>query len=374
MGDIQLDLEKANEAMDRKEYDLAGFICTEALKENETRLPESSAVKERLEILLTLSDICKQQDRILDNIKYLDQLIDTARSIDDREMVAKGLVRTGFVFNKLGDRKNAMERFNEAEKLAKDFENRVQYGYALAGKANIYWRTGENNKAIELGKIVLNIGLEHEEYILTAGAANLLSSAWFELANFTEALKAANRSVEIYQRTGNTSDLARALNNRGEIFKRMQVYNMAIESYKEGISVLDTSTVKRFGYLYTNMAECQIRMGYLEEAKISLEKAQEVLKDSEDAYAVACMWFVAGLLDGAHDRTDIAMEWFEMAEKRMEELGVAYDLGIIRKEFARLLKNAGNEKEAMEMALKAMEALGKAGAMDLVEEIKGMMK
>ena len=41
------------------------------------------------------------------------------------------------------------------------------------------------------------------------------------------------------------------------------------------------------------------RMGNLEYGKIDLEKAQEVLKDSEDKYAVACMWYVTGLLEGA---------------------------------------------------------------------------
>ena len=168
--------------------------------------------------------------------------------------------------------------------------------------------------------------------------------------------------------------LPRALNNQGEIFKRMRVFNMAIESYEEGISVLDIRTVKRFGYLYTNMAECHTRKGDVEEGRINLEKAQEILKDSEDKYAIACMWFVTGLLEGACGQTEEAREWLEKAEKRMDELGVPYDLGVIRHELARLHLKTGNEKEARDMADKAIEVLKKAGAVDLVEEVKELVK
>ena len=108
--------------------------------------------------------------------------------------------------------------------------------------------------------------------------------------------------------------------------------------------------------------------------KINLEKAQEVLKDSEDKYAVACMWYVTGLLEGARGRTEKAMEWLEKAEKRMEELGVAYDLGVIRQELAQLYLKSGKEKEARDTADKAIEDLQKAGAVDLVEELKELVK
>jgi len=70
MGNIQLDLEKAKEAVHKKEFEAARLICIEALKENEARLSDRSAMKERLEILLMLTDICKNQDRLFDNINY----------------------------------------------------------------------------------------------------------------------------------------------------------------------------------------------------------------------------------------------------------------------------------------------------------------
>jgi len=373
MGDTH-DLEKAKEAILNKDYDAAKDICLSALKENEKGLPGEAAWRERLEILLTLTEIGKHLDRLQDNITYLEEFIEGARTINDLGMVAKGLVRTGFVYNRMGKRDLAMQKFNEAEEMARNIDNPVQCGYALAGKANIYWRTGENMKAIDTAKKVLEIGLEHEEHTLTAGAANVIASAHFELANFTEALKAAQMSVEVYRNAGNISDLARALNNQGEIFKRMESYKMAIESYEEGIALLDGRTVKRFGYLYTNLAECHIRLGNLEDAGIDLAKAREVLKDSEDRYAVACMMYVQGLLEAAKSRPEAAIELLRQAEGQMQELGVAYDLGTIRLELTRQLIQVGEKEEARKTADMAIEVLKKAGAVDLVEELKELLK
>ena len=356
--------------MDENDYDKAREICIIALKDSDETTLEREAIKDRLVLLVTLSDICKHQDRMFDNINYLRQLTRDARSIKDTEMVVNGLIRIGFVFNKMGKRDRAMDKFNEAEEIAKDFENKVQYGYVLAGKSNIYWRSGENKKAIELAKKALEIGLENDEFTLTAGAANVMSAGWFEMGDFEEALKVTMLSVETYRNSQNKSDLARALNNQGEVYKRMKNYDKAIESYQEGISVIDNRIVKRFGYLYTNMAECQTRKGDLEDAEASLEKAQDFLQNSEDKYAIACMWYVKGMLDNAQDKTPGGQEWLLKAEKRMEDLGVPYDLGVIRLELVRHYMNLEDASLASEMASKAIEALEKAGANDLVDEVR----
>jgi len=373
MGNTKSEIEKAKQAMDNNDYAGAREICITALKNTESGTKDRSAVKERLEILVTLSDICKEQDRLFDNINYLRQLTKEARAINDREMVAKSLIRIGFVFNKMGKRDRAMDKFREAEELTKDFKNNIQYGYVLAGKANIYWRTGENQKALELAKKVLEIGLKSEENPLIAGGANLMSAVWFELGDFEEALKVAVLSVETYRNFGNNSELARAYNNQGEVYKRMKNYDKAIESYKEGLTFLADGTVKRFGYLYTNMAECQARQGDIKIAETTLNKAKEYLVNSEDKYVIACMWYVTGLLEHANGNNEKGLEWLHKAEKRMEELEVPYDLGVVRGELARLYLESGDKEQASEMANKAIRDLEKAGAKDLVEEIRELV-
>ena len=373
MGNIQSEIQKAKEAIDENDFNSAREICISALNSPEAAGTERSTVKDRMEILLTLSDICIQQERMFDNITYLRELTKLARSINDVEMMANGYIKIGFVFNRMGKRDRAMDKFNEAEKLTKDFKNKIQYGYVLAGKANIYWRTGENTKALELAKKVLEIGLENDEFKLTAGGANIMSAVWFEMGNFDEALKVAMLSVETYRNSKNKSELARALNNQGEIYKRMKDYDKAIESYEEGLSILSDGTVKRFGYLYTNMAECQVRKGDIEIAKVNLDKAKEYLKNSEDKYVVACMWYVCGLLEDANDNPEKALEWLQKAEKRMEDLSAKYDLGVIQRELVSHYVNVGDKDQASTMAKKAIESLEKAGAKDLVDEVRELI-
>ena len=356
--------------MENNDFDSAREICIEALNSPEAKGTDRSVVKVRMDILLILSDICIQQERMFDNISYLRELTKLAKSINDVETMAKGHIKIGFVFNRMGKRDRAMDKFNEAEEITKNFKNKVQYGYVLAGKANIYWRTGDNPKALELAKKVLEIGLENEEMKLTAGGANLMSAVWFEMGDFEEALKVAMLSVETYRNSKNKSELARALNNQGEIYKRMKNYDKAIESYEEGLSVLSGGTVKRFGYLYTNMAECQARKGDIELAEESLSKAREYLKNSEDKYVVACMWYVSGLLEDAKGNSDKGLEWLQKAEKRMEDLSSQYDLGVIQQELVGHYVNSGDRDQASVMAEKAIQSLEKAGAKNLADEVR----
>jgi tetratricopeptide (TPR) repeat protein len=371
MGSIQSEILKAKQAIAANDLNRANEICLAALKAAEAGGDDPAAVRVRLDILVVLSDICKNQDRLLDNINYLRELTKGAHAIKDDEMLAKGLIRIGFVFNRMGKRDRAMDKFNEAEELAKNFKSNVQYGYALAGKSNVYWRTGQPEKAMEAAKKVLEIGLENDEYPLIAGAANLMAALWYELGDFDEALKVTMLSVETYRNTKNRSDLARALNNQGEIYKRMRDYDRAIASYEEGLSVAGPGTVKRVGYLYTNMAECQTRKGNLEGAEASLEKARKILDKSEDKYAIACLWYVRGLLENA--KSGNGLESLLEAEKRMAELGVPYDLGVIRLELVRHYMKSGDKDKATETAEKAIEVLEKAGTRDLAEEVRHMI-
>ncbi len=373
MVDIQTEINLAKEALDAKDYDNAHDICLAALKDSESKTLDEREVKDRLELLVTMTDVLKNQGRLFDNLMYINQVIDGARAINDHETLATGLTRAGFVFNKMGKREKAMVMFDEAEAIVKNFKNRVQYGYVLAGKANIFWRSGENRKAIETAGKVLGIGLENEEYVLAGGAASIISSAWFERGEFDEALKAAKLSVETYRNAGNTSDMARALNNQGEVYKRMHDFDKAIETYEEGVSVVGKD-VKRLGYLYTNLAECHARKGELDVAEEEFAKAREVLKDSEDKYAVACTWFVRGLLEDAHGRTDNGMEWLVKAERRMEHLGVPYDLGVFRYELAQVYLKMGRVDLAVDMIHKAIDVLTRAGSKDLVDDVKELVK
>lgn len=373
MGSIQSEIQSARDAMENDDFNSAREICIAALNCPEAKGTDRSAVKTRMEILLALSDICKHQERMFDNITYLRELTKLANSINDIEMLANGHIRIGFVFNRMGKRDRAMDKFNEAEVLTKNFKNKIQYGYVLAGKANIYWRTGENSKALELAKKVLEIGLKNEELILTAGGANILSAVLFEVGDFDEALKAAMLSVETYRNSKNKSELARALNNQGEIFKRMKDYDKAIESYNEGLSLLAEGTVKRFGYLYTNMAECQARKGDIETAMITLKNAKKNLVNSEDKYVVACMWYVTGMLEHETGNNDKGLEWLRKAENRMKELNVPHDLGVVRGEIARLYVKIGEKENASEMVSLALKDLENIGAKDLVKEINDIL-
>ncbi len=372
MFDIDTELGKAKQALDAKNYDKAKDIC-KAILHDVTGTHESD-LRDKMSIYDVLVEITRIEGRLVDNIMYSDHVIDGARKLNDRETLARMLNTSGFTLNRMGNRDGAMERFKEAEKLVQNFKNQVQYGRALAGQANVLWRSGKNKDAIQMAEKVLEIGLENDENMLTAGAAGILCSCWYELAEFDKALQAAKLSVSTYRNMANPADLARALNNQGEIYKRMKQFDNAIISYQEGISILDSGKERQLGYLLTNLAECQIRKGDISAAQASLDNAKVILEGSEDKFAVACMWVVTGLIEVANDRPEEGIEWIRRAERRMESLKMVYDLGVIQYELASIYMKIGRVDLAVMNIHKAIDVLTKAGSKDLVEGVKDIVR
>ena len=59
--------------------------------------------------------------------------------------------------------------------------------------------------------------------------------------------------------------------------------------------------------------------------------------------------------------------------KRMGDLSAKYDLGVIQRELVSHYINAGDKDQASTMAKKAIESLEKAGAKDLVDEVRELI-
>ncbi|MCK4266000.1 MAG: tetratricopeptide repeat protein [Thermoplasmata archaeon] len=374
MDRIQKEIGKAKKAIDDRDYNRAKDICKAALKEIELKTMDSQDRKRRMTLLELLADISKHQGRLVDTLMYLDHLIEDACSMHDHKIQAKALNQAGFTFLRMGKHDKALEMHKQAEKIVKNFKNPLQYGWVLLGMANVYWRTGQNEKVIEMAKKCLEISTTTDEYNLTSGAASVISAAWLALGQLDKSLEASKQAVDTNRKSGNMSELARSLNNQGEIYKRMKKYDRAIEAYKEGITILGERKDHRLEYLFTNIAECQARLGRKKEAESSARKAEDALKGSEDKYVIACLWFVKGLIEENHGKPETARSLFRKAEKRMAELAIPYELGNIRYELAcNYLKN-GNEKIAQQFLRGAIEAYEEAGSVELIKETQKLLK
>ncbi len=338
-------------------------ICMEKLKGIETGSDDSSAAKDKVQVLFKLADLHDLQDKWFDSLMYLDQARTLASKKNLRGDMAEALVRTGELLIKSGKWDKALGKFKEAEKNVSGFENKLYLGRAIVGKSYVFWRTGQSYEAIEHGKKALEIGMLQGDYGLVGKAASVISSVRFELGEFDMALITSTQSVDAYMRVGNKTELARVLNNQGEIYKVMNDYEKAIKVFEDGLNVLKGMENNRAkGYFYNNLAECNLRLGKNKLARDFIGKADEVLAGSEDKYAAAYLLMVKGMIEDAKGNGEKGRGLLEKAANRMENIGIPYDTGLIKLEHARSFHNSGMMEKAKEKAEEALKAFEEAGS------------
>ena len=239
----------------------------------------------------------------------------------------------------------------------------------------IEFRTGKNKDAIATGQKVVEIGKKIDNHHLIGRANNIIANGWYGIGKFDQALEANSKTIEAYRKEEENSNLAMALNNRGEIYKTMGDYDKALENYKKGLDALGKKVANReLSYFYPNIAECHIRLGQGSEAKNIIEKAEKVMKNSEDKYAVTCLWMVKGMSESLDGHEDEALNWLGKAEKRMASLNAQFDTGIITFEHALTLIKFGHNYDGKMKLESALTYFEEANSKHMIEKTKMLIE
>ncbi len=366
-------IERAMKAKADGQYEEAKDILKEALKDIETKEDRRTTIN-KIELHFVLAEICRNEGRWFDSLIFLERVTTLAESIRDLISKATALVQAGEIFSKSGKWDKAMAKFKEAEGIVKNFENPYLQGKTMVGFGMVHWRNGRNLEAVRYGKLGYEIGVKINNDELTGQASSLISNGYFDMGDYDKCIEASNKAIEAYKRGKHLVELGRVLNNHGEIYKAQKDYEKAIDFFKEGLKVVKKAGNKRLlAYLNTNMAECYIRLEKEKDASKNLAKAEELALSLEDKYLVAYFSMVKGMFEDHKERYDTAKDAFEKGEKLLEEMNILYDLGIMRLEYARCLKNAGRAEDAEAKAKEAIDAFTKAGSKGLLIEAEDFL-
>ncbi len=366
-------MSQAHAAFENAKYDEAKRLCREGIRQLE-KSKDKRSVKAMIEFLKILSDSEDLQGRWFDSINSLERIIKLADEQRDLNTKAETMIQIGYRFSKSGKWKKAQARFEEAEQLVNNFENPYLLGLALGGLGEIYFRVGRITDAISNGQKMLEIAEEINDYYLIGKAANLIANGWYTLGEFGQALEANQKTVDAHRRADNNQKLAMVLNNRGEIFKAMEDYEKALDSYNEGLKIMDKDiSAHELTYYYPNMAECYARLGNVRNAKAMITKAEQVTAKSEDKYAVAYFWMIKGVVEHLSGNDKAALDLMKRAGNRMNSLNVPYDTGIIALEYGKTLIECDYKGEGMIALERALGFFDEAGSNYMAAKVKKLI-
>lgn len=365
--DVVTIIKKSNKYMDEHSYPEAIALCKEGLKKLDTAPQTKQIQRKKMQLLFCLSDICHVSGNWLDGMMYLSIVVNSAAITSDPDTKNEAIIRSGDILSKMGKWTMALEKYAEAEKSVKQYKNPYLMGRALVGRGVVLWRQGKYAVAMKQAEASYLLGVETMNQELIGSASSLKASINFDTRDYHNAISESQRAFEAYKSLNNLIDMAQVLNNRGEVYKATGEYSKAIDTFKQGLDILANCANNRsLGYLYTNLAECQIRRNNLNESKENAAKAKNTIALSEDRYIKAQLSMVLGLIDKADGNHEGAIKNIMEAETVMTKLDIPFDLGIIQLEHARMLRESEPEK-ALGQYRNAIKSFNKAGSSDILK-------
>ncbi|MEC4805457.1 MAG: CHAT domain-containing tetratricopeptide repeat protein [Jaaginema sp. PMC 1079.18] len=164
------------------------------------------------------------------------------REIGDTEWIATTLNNIGFVYNRLGERDNAIARFNEVLEIANTTQDESSEATALLNLGFVYSGMGDKRQALDLYQ----------------------------------------QSLAIWQKLDNISGQATTLNNIGNIYQFLGKYDAALEYLTASVPLLEqleddyrlALTFVNIGTNHSDRGEKQEALNYFERA-LSLTAATQ---------------------------------------------------------------------------------------------------
>jgi CHAT domain-containing protein/Tfp pilus assembly protein PilF len=281
-----LNIYKENEILDKlaESYSTLGIIEENALDYDKALQAFSSSLKISEEIgedlnrgreLRRIGRIFYLRLNRYDRAKaYFQQAYDLFMEIEQLDQVVETLLELGLVAEKQGDFDVALNRYREAQVLAKKIDMKPGLSKAFLYQANSHWFQGNYQKAFKFQQKALAIAEEITDKRQKIFVFNTLGLIYWTLNNSSQALGNLNKSLKLAEEIESPLDIATAYNNIGLVYRKDKKYEKSIEFFQKALKK-DEELKSKWGQGYThrNLGMSYLRLDQLDFASIHIQKA-----------------------------------------------------------------------------------------------------
>ncbi|HKE57203.1 MAG TPA: CHAT domain-containing protein [Pyrinomonadaceae bacterium] len=172
---------------------------------------------------------------------------------------------TGRANQEFGNRKKALELYNEAMNLSRSVDDRVGEVNSLINLGKMTQLTGDYPKALELSEQARQLVNALGDLRKEAPILNNICMTYQSTGAYEQAFAACNRSVSIARDWNDRWTEGNALNNLGSVYygtgdyqKTIDLYSQALEVYKSiGYGRGQAMALNNIGYLYATLGDEQ---------------------------------------------------------------------------------------------------------------------
>ena len=274
------------------------------------------------------SEILSYRSKIEEAINLLNEVKSIPHPSNNDSLKARIESDLGWAYNRLGDRKAAIEYYKKGLQYSKKANYTLMIGICLNNLANTYYKENNAAKAISYYQEALslfknldnlrsqsvtlsNIGSIYKQNFLFDKAleyfnrsleineqldnVNMLGSIYnkigglyIDTGTYDQALMALQKSLEYHRQANNIQSTASTLNQIGMLYRTLGDSRKALEYYQEGLSLWKlTSNPYKISVAHKNIGVILWDLGQKEEAIDNYNKALSLKRETGDSLAVA---------------------------------------------------------------------------------------
>jgi len=310
-------------------------------------------------------------------VEIFNQALSIRRQINDRPGLIVTLNNLAITYQNMGEPRESLGFLIEIRELLKDIGDRAKEAAFLNNICVIHENIGEYTKAIEFCNQALSIRHDLNDERGVATVLNSLGNAYGDMGQYERALDLYTQSQALHAKFGNESSEAIEFNNLGWLYANLGDYEKAIEFYNKALAIFRKQDNQfRQGNTLSNIAANYADLG---DFKKALEINEEALK----------LRIAANNTDGeATTYNNIASCYSHLGEKQkaLEYYKRSIDIHRTRnpRQLASSLRNMGgvyrevgdNQKateclnEALEITRRIGDPSGEAATLSLLAQVE----
>ncbi len=225
--------------------------------------------------------VCAQDQKVADSLSVL-------YHNNEIEGVEKLELLKNLTFHENENPKLALEYAEELIRLSQ-VENNQEYlysGFLQKGLRNLY--SGESEEAISAFFSCAEIANEQKNLSLQGTAYNYIAGVYAELGNYENGEHYYEKAIELLRKTNDSTGLAAALNNAGDMYLQTNEFTKSLAYFKESGEIygdLENETGKAFVLGGEGMVYAEQGKDFLAEKNIN--EAITILEANKDYYPVS---------------------------------------------------------------------------------------
>jgi len=346
------------------------MIDTPRFKELQTKLSAEEDEKGRINILLMMAEEIKSFD-VDEAIGIANDVIARSRGISYLTGLGQGFCLKGFCNRIKGEYEQGLEVLNDALNMAARIHDRNMEATALYYLGNIYRDLGDLANVLSHYERALAInqelGDEYYQSVILSSISNLL----FDVNDYDSALEYALKCLPIFQRVDNVNSLLNIHNTLGNIYFKRQQYAEALESFTENLNRSEPGT-SAYIMAESGMGKVCYKMKHFDKAKKYLSGALMLSQEFGNAEVqIICNFYLANLYMD-EDKDKEALENLKVAYDMATEYMRRQDLMSIHELFSTLYEKMGDTAKAFKHIKQFEQLKDEIFKQKIINELKNL--